>query len=377
MGRLPLSALLSQTLVAYTIEFDNEFEQRTPHITTVAHGGRGDWPGPWLTSQVMWTNFVRHIDDRGTPVRELQAMACLSESAIKSRLHHLEWWRYLGIGPDPSDERAKPRHRDMLVHLTAGGRRARDDWKPLNALIDKRWRTRFGEERIDRLATSLRTVVTGLREDLPDYLPVVDFPGGFPIRLVLPEQPVAAKRRPVARLDISALISRALLGLALEFEREAEISITTSANVLRVIGPEGTAMKELPLRGGVAKEGVSVAVKFLAKNGLVTVGSEAQLTAKGVKAQKEYAATLAGIEKRWQKTFGRETIATLRSSLEALDERGKGGRSLLAEGIEPKPGAWRTHKRYAAQTEAFVRDPRKALPHYPFISHRGGYPDGA
>ena len=40
---LPLSALLSQTLVAFTIEADNEAEHRIPHRTTdhetSAHGG--------------------------------------------------------------------------------------------------------------------------------------------------------------------------------------------------------------------------------------------------------------------------------------------------------------------------------------------------
>jgi len=29
---LPLSTLLSQVLVAFTIEFDNEFERRMPHL---------------------------------------------------------------------------------------------------------------------------------------------------------------------------------------------------------------------------------------------------------------------------------------------------------------------------------------------------------
>ena len=99
----------------------------------------GKWRGPWLTPQAMWTNFIRHIGDEGTPVRDLQAMACLSEPAIKSRLHHLEWWRYLTFAPAPDERRAKPRYRDLLVHLTPEGRLARDAWKPLNALVDKRW----------------------------------------------------------------------------------------------------------------------------------------------------------------------------------------------------------------------------------------------
>ncbi|HTR93738.1 MAG TPA: hypothetical protein VMI73_18565 [Trebonia sp.] len=50
---LPLSALLSQTLVAFTIEADNEAEHRIPHRTTdhetSAHGGglcRGNYAAP-------------------------------------------------------------------------------------------------------------------------------------------------------------------------------------------------------------------------------------------------------------------------------------------------------------------------------------------
>src|SRR5438034_306366 len=51
-GVLPLSALLSQALVAYTIEFDNEAEHRLPHRTT-SHGASGPGDGapvPWLVS---------------------------------------------------------------------------------------------------------------------------------------------------------------------------------------------------------------------------------------------------------------------------------------------------------------------------------------
>ena len=382
MAGLPLSALLSQALVAYTIEFDNEFEQRAPHITTVGKGGgSGEWPGPWLTSQAMWTNFIRYIDAKGTPVRDIQAMACLSEPAIKSRLHHLEWWRYLTFAPAPGETRSKPRYRDLFVHLTPLGAKASSEWKPLNARIDKQWRTRFGKKTVDDLSTSLRTVASGGPENLPDYLPVVDFPGGFPIKLVFPDDPPPQNRIPVERLDISALLSRVLLALALEFECESDISLTISANVLRAIPESGTAARDLPARGGVAKEGVTVASNFLAKNGFVKVGADkdkiVRLTARGREAQKRYTTLLGGIERRWEKTFGKATLNLLRGTLEALDETGKSGRSRLAEAIEPKPGGWRTDKRYAKQTEAYLSDPRTSLPHYPFISHRGGFPDGA
>jgi methyltransferase (TIGR00027 family) len=55
-ARLPLSALLSQALVAFTIECDNEFERQMPHSTT----SQGRVPGaPWLVSMAMWSNCLR------------------------------------------------------------------------------------------------------------------------------------------------------------------------------------------------------------------------------------------------------------------------------------------------------------------------------
>ena len=53
-----------------------------------------------------------------------------------------------------------------------------------------------------------------------------------------------------------------------------------------------------------------------------------------------------------------------------LDER-------LALGLEPPPGGWRLTKRYIEQTKAVLDDPLAALPHYPMVLHRGGWPDGS
>lgn len=56
----PLPTLLSQALVAFTIEFDNEAERLIAHRTTT-HGsairpGGGSLHAPWLVSLVMWSN---------------------------------------------------------------------------------------------------------------------------------------------------------------------------------------------------------------------------------------------------------------------------------------------------------------------------------
>ena len=67
-GRLPLPTLLSHALVAFTIEFDNEFEHRVPHRTT-NHGSTGPGSSPWLVSMVMWLKFLRFVPVDGITVR--------------------------------------------------------------------------------------------------------------------------------------------------------------------------------------------------------------------------------------------------------------------------------------------------------------------
>ena len=43
----------------------------------------------------------------------------------------------------------------------------------------------------------------------------------------------------------------------------------------------------------------------------------------------------------------------------------------------PHPDGWRANPPYARLTQAMIADPAGALPHYPMVSHRGGYPDGS
>jgi hypothetical protein len=88
----PLPSLLSQALVAFTIEFDNEAEHRLAHWTTGA--GRSDGPrgATWLVSQVMWANVLQYVDDEGVRVDELMArvadQSALAEWAEAVALHH-------------------------------------------------------------------------------------------------------------------------------------------------------------------------------------------------------------------------------------------------------------------------------------------------
>lgn len=91
----PLSRLLSQALVAFTIEADNEAEHRIPH-RTASHGGSAGAPGPWLVSLVMWQNCLRYLTDDGITVADLAQAA-----RTPADLNGMWRWGYLRIDPPP------------------------------------------------------------------------------------------------------------------------------------------------------------------------------------------------------------------------------------------------------------------------------------
>jgi hypothetical protein len=188
-------------------------------------------------------------------------------------------------------------------------------------------------------------------------------------------RPVADASKPGAapHTPLPALLSRVLIAFALDFERESEISLAIGANLLRILDQDGVRIRDLPLRSGVSKESLSMAMGILKKARIAVVVDAApevktkvaRLTAKGIEAQQAYQRLLAAIEKSWQTQFGVDTIAALRAALEPLTGDG-GASSPLFRGLEPYPDGWR----------AKLRKP-EVLPRFPMILHRGGYPDGS
>ena len=152
--RLPLSALLSQALVAFTIELDNAWEAEMPHRTTRQGGSRR---APYATSLRQWSNFMRVLDEDGLTVKELER-----RTRAKPQLDGMRRWGYVTIGPDPGDPREKPPERDHLVVPTEAGRRAQRVWRPLPEAIEARWHARFGAEEVKELRATLEALRDGL-----------------------------------------------------------------------------------------------------------------------------------------------------------------------------------------------------------------------
>ena len=106
-----LATLLSQALVAFTVELDNEFERRM---------GEAGYPGARV-SLVLWVNLIRHISRGGSLVQDLATSGAGSKDALKLQLGCLERWGFLTLGPGPTKMRS-PGDADARV------RDRRDGW---------------------------------------------------------------------------------------------------------------------------------------------------------------------------------------------------------------------------------------------------------
>lgn len=377
--RFPLSTLLSHALVAFTIEFDNEFEHQMPHRTT-NHGATTDSRyAPWLVSLAMWSNCMQFVSEEGVTVAELQRLA-----RTGTNLDGMRRWRYIIIEPDPKEHQSKRPRPDAVIRPTRAGRKAQEIWRPLFGVIEERWQERFGTEEIAQLREALWVVVNQL--ELPDCLPILGY-GLFSRGLqpgkdrFLATRTECTRRAPDGREDdgashlpLPALLSKGLLAFAIEFERESNVSLAISANLLRVLDEHGVQVKDLPRLTGVSNEAISMAMGILQKQHLAVVEPDPassrfkviRLTPRGQEAQNVYRQLLASIGERWQERFGKGTISQLREKLEHLLSSPSAQLSPLFKGLEPYPNGWR----------ASVRKP-DTLPHYPMVLHRGGFPDGS
>ena len=368
-ARLPLPALLSRALVAFTIEFDNEAEHTLPHRTTNhgPSGPAGGDPKPWLVSLVMWENCMRYVTAEPITVANL-----LARARTATNLDGMRRWGYITIeGTAGKIHKGRP-GPDAVLRATAAGQRAREVWRPLSGLVERRWRDRYGADQVGALRDSLLAVVRQLDPGLPDCLPILGAAlfsqGPGP---ALPSRPDSDA--PEA-LPLAALLSRVLLSLAVEYERGAGLSLAVSANLLRVLGEDGIPLRDLPALTGISREAVAWALGVLVRAEMAAEeaagpdpgarrGKIARLTPRGLDARRRYHERLGALEADWRDRFGPGVIQAVRASLEPLTS---GEPPPLLAAIEPYPDNWR------------ARRPRPAdLPCYPMVLHRGGYPDGS
>ncbi len=365
---LPLPTLLSQVLVAHTIEIDNEAEHRLPHRTTrddpSASSSRRS--PPWLVSFALWANVLQYLDDAVT-VAELRRRARTSQLLLGG----LRRWGYVSLRPPDGEALRNPPQDDVVVHLSAAGREACTVWSSVPADVDARWRDRFGASPFDALVAALGALFARLAIVPPAFLPVVHPTQNGKAEPPPPGEPDAA----APRLDLSALLSGVLLAFTLDVERTSGIALPIGANTLRVLDTTGVKLRDLPRLTGVSKEATAMCAGWLQRRGCVVAEPDAatgrgkvlRLTAKGGHAQRNFRRSLAATEESWRTTFGAAAVDDLRAASTDVVGDGMLSRSPLAGGLEPYPDNWR----------AAIRSRPDTLPHYPMVLHRGGYPDGS
>ena len=367
---LPLPTLLSQALVAHTIELDNEAEHRLPHRTTLAGDAEGRGDAPWLVSSVLWSVVLQQVGAPGITVAELRTRARTSQLLLGG----LRRWGYVVVTPPAGEALRNPPQDAAIVCTTEVTRRAGVVWRSLPAVIEARWRSRFGDEAVDHLQRSLRPIFGRLPFDPPAFLPVV-----APTRNGRSEPTLSiAAGTPATRVstaDLSQLLSGVLLGFTVDFERKSRISLPISANTLRVLGPSGVRIRDLPRLTGVSREANAMCAGWLERHECAIAQSDPgaargkvlRLTEKGARAQQKYRRLLRATEAAWGSTYGSAAVNDLRAALEHVVGDGTLARSPLAGGLDPYPDNWRAGVRQQADT----------LPHHPMVLHRGGYPDGS
>ena len=256
--------------------------------------------------------------------------------------------------------------------MTRKGRAAQDVWGPLVAEIETRWTKRWGSAEISALRTALVGLVTQCALELPECLPII----GYGLWTVGPQRAPFAVATGASRdesgLALPALLARALLMIALEFEALSKVSLANFADVLRVLESQPVPIRELPRRAGVSKEAISMGMGVLVKRGLAVMepnpsgapGKVATLTPRGMASQRTHAQLLRAVETQMATRFGSDAISAIRDALEPLaaDSRGSG----LFPALEP----YRDGRRAAVRAV-------ETLPYFPMVLHRGGYPDGS
>jgi hypothetical protein len=364
--QLPLATLLSQALVALTIEIDNEAEHRLPHRTTREDDREALPHSPWLVSYALWANVLRHVPPDGISVAELQDQA----RTRRLLLRKLRQWGYVRLRAPAGAAVQHPLHEETMVRLTSHAQAAGLVWAAAAKAVEARWRDRFGQRAIDALADASAALLDAFDVDLPDFLPPV-----FPTQDGRTETPVvrADPTRSKPR-DLSARLSGVLDAFAVDFEKESRISLAISANTLRVLDAEGIRLRDLPRVTGVSKEANAMCAGWLERHGCAekapdpgaSRGQILRLTHKGKGAHAKYRRVLAGTEAAWRSAYGAARVDALRAALEPLVDDGTLPASPLAAALETHPDNWR----------AAVRPP-ETLPHHPMVLHRGAYPDGS
>lgn len=389
--------MVSQLLIAYTIEVDNLLEVRMAKAGYPEYG----------LSLVAYLNLLQYVSKDGVAVHEVMDRTFATQAQVAQIAGTLERWFILEVDTGKHRGEGRPGWltskgitATSILRPMPQGRVAVKAWSSIISTVEKRWASRFGES-LPRLRTSLAEVGASTGVDMPDGVPSGWLRGDW---RQFPPGSVEVS----ACLPIGVLLSKALLALTIDFERQSEHPIALCANTVRVLTPEGMPLSEVAVRSGLPAQMSSVLCTEAKNSGVATIKADPKskigkkviaLTAAGKRAQSNYEELARGVEK----ALGRKGKA-LRTVVEEVSSASDGQALRIAEGLKPPPRTTRAgaerpslgmrtemtrraggevhifesaqsarNKEYLAQTEAFMSDPRGTLPHYPVWDQNRGF----
>lgn len=271
-------------------------------------------------SLLLWSSLLRFVGDEGVAAREVPKLARLSRRAMKAGLNA---YKTLGIVTVEDD----------VVRLTPAGRAMRDAWRPLFAKAETKWRRRYGRARVDELRGALESLVQRFPLELAHYPSPYGsadwrITGGHHVRAKPGPPPIPAHgadwvvvRRgegdTVSHLPLCALLGQALVAFTIDYEERHGSSMLVGANLLPLVPDRGLPLDRVPPVFAISGTGQS----GLERHGIVKVDAKrklVKLTAVGRKLREVHGAVVAGVEAQWCDRYGGDTVARVRSALEAL-----------------------------------------------------------
>jgi hypothetical protein len=393
--------MVSQVLVAYTIEVDNLFDVRMEKAGFSEYG----------LSLVSWSNFMQYVGGDDVVVQEIMDRTFATQSQVAQIAGTLERWFVVEV--DAAKHRGKQRlgwltskgiTAKCVITPTPQGRVAIKEWPRVLAQVEKRWTTRLGDA-LPSLRSALAAVVAGADVAMPDGVPSGWLRGDWR------QFPPGVAALP-ADAPLSTLLSRALLAFTVAFERGSKSPLALSANTVRVLTDKGVPLSQVAVLSGLPSQMSSVQCTEAANAKLAVVAPDpatkrkmVRLTKAGAAAQRDYVDRLAAIEA----DMGRDA-KQLRKALDAVFAATEGGCASIVEGLRPPRGVRRAgaprpplglssemnrraaaprrsgvenayvgagqearNKELVVQTESFISDPRGTLPHYPVWDQNRGF----
>ena len=294
MERLPLSVHLSRRVTRLIDELEAATLSRHPAV-------------PLAT----WINVMQRIGSDEVAQNELPERGRISRRAVRFRLAAMERQGLATLRSNPPGTRGK------VVRLTSHGGEVLESHRPPYDDVEARWRKRAGQEKVDALRDTLRSVVARFELEHPHvpegYGPVDPRIMGGPGQDWKPVP--RGDGDTVSSLSLVALLSQALCSFAVDYERAKGPSLMHVANVFRLVDDDGLTVADL-----VDRSRAEIALGGLERHGFITIDPETvvRLTAIGAHFRDTYEETVEAIERGWEERFGADDVRALRSALEAL-----------------------------------------------------------